>query len=81
MLNGPMWGPSMTATRPATRSDTNWKERVCWPSPYTVMGLSVSACATKLLTTRPSSRAIRGPYVLKIRTMRTCGEGAVRLFL
>lgn len=28
--------------------------------------------ATKLLTTRPSSSDIRGPYVLKIRAMRTC---------
>jgi hypothetical protein len=33
---------------------------------------AVLAWATKLDTTRPSSNAMRGPYVLKIRTMRIC---------
>lgn len=33
---------------------------------------SKRTCATKLLTTRPSSRHIRGPYVLKMRAIRTC---------
>ncbi len=42
-LKGPRCGPSMTDTMPATRSDTYWKLRVCCPSPYTVMGLLVSA--------------------------------------
>jgi hypothetical protein len=58
---------------PSMRSDTYWKERVCWPSPKMVSGCPVSACATKLDTTRPSSSAMLGPYVLKMRTTRTCG--------
>eukprot|EP00976_Prorocentrum_cordatum_P069994 1179762-Prorocentrum_minimum.AAC.8 len=35
---GPVCSPSISATSPATRSDTYWKERVCEPSPYTVRG-------------------------------------------
>eukprot|EP00955_Chlamydomonas_euryale_P028842 304062-Chlamydomonas_euryale.AAC.11 len=56
---------------PLTRSEIYWNERVCVPSPYTVSGLPDSACATKLDTTRPSSSAMRGPYVLKMRMRRT----------
>jgi hypothetical protein len=47
------------------------KLRVWLPSPNTVMSLPCSAWTMKLLTARPSSGLICGPYVLKMRTMRT----------
>jgi hypothetical protein len=78
ILKGPLLLPSMTAAKPAMRSLTYWNERVWLPSPYTVMGVPVRACDTKLDTTRPSSSAMRGPYVLNMRTMRTCGHEASR---
>ncbi len=40
------------------------------PSPYTVTSSPRSACMMKFGTTRPSSVRMRGPNVLKMRTMR-----------
>ncbi len=54
---------------PSTRSSTYWIERVWLPSPATVSGSPASACVTKVGTARPSSGRIRGPWVLKIRTI------------
>ena len=56
-----MCSPSIRATSPATRSSTYWKDRVWDPSPNTVRLSPRRAWAKKLLTTRPSSNAIRGP--------------------
>ena len=47
-----------------------WNERVCAPSPNTVIGAPVSACPMKAGIARPSFNRMRGPNVLKIRTMR-----------
>ena len=101
------WRKGMVENRreKLTKSETNWKLLVCFPSPYTVMGSFLKAwitsrlfqltysyqwCfsisvgweahgyqitwATKLLTTRPSSMHIRGPYVLKILAILTCRD-------
>jgi hypothetical protein len=46
-------------------------ERVCVPLPCSVIGWPRSAWVMKVGTARPSSGRIRGPYVLKIRTMPT----------
>jgi len=61
----------ISASRPCSRSDTYWKDRVCEPSPYSVSESPRSACLMKLETTRPSSGSMRGPKVLKMRAMRT----------
>jgi hypothetical protein len=44
-------------------------ERVWPPVPCTVIGSPRSAWLMKVGMARPSSGRIRGPYVLKIRTM------------
>lgn len=55
---------------PSTRSETKVNERVWEPSPKTVRGSPASAWLMSEGTIRPSFARIRGPYVLKIRTMR-----------
>mmetsp|Transcript_36242 Transcript_36242/g.121392 ORF Transcript_36242/g.121392 Transcript_36242/m.121392 type:complete len:280 (+) Transcript_36242:604-1443(+) len=60
-LTGPMvldWFISFIS--PSTRSSTKQKERVCFPSPYTVMSSPLMACMTKFETTRPSYGCIPG---------------------
>ena len=54
---------------PAMRSDTKQNDRVCCPSPKTVIGRSCSAWRMNVGIARPSCGRIRGPYVLKIRTI------------
>ena len=44
-------------------------DRVWLPSPATVIGRPVRACVAKAGIARPSFGRIRGPWVLKIRTI------------
>src|SRR6185436_15457099 len=46
---------------PSTRSETKQNERVCFPSPNTVIGSPASAWGMNAGTTRPSRTRIRGP--------------------
>ena len=54
---------------PSTRSSTKQNERVCEPSPYTVMGWPLRAWLMNAGSARPPFTPLRGPYVLKMRTM------------
>ncbi len=71
MLIGPVCSPSSRARKPRTSSSTKQNDRVWLPSPNTVIGSPRSAWTRKLDTDRPSSTRMFGPYVLKMRTMRT----------
>ena len=70
MFTGSCTSDSASEMSPRTRSSTKQKLRVWEPSPNTVSGLSVSAWRRKVGMARPSCGRIRGPYVLKIRTMQ-----------
>ena len=60
---------SARSTIPRMRSSTKQKLRVCEPSPNTVTGLPSSDWRKKVGIARPSFARIRGPYMLKIRTI------------
>jgi hypothetical protein len=61
MLTGRCWPDSASRISPSTRSETKQKDRVCAPSPKTVIGRSCSAWRRKVGIARPSCGRMRGP--------------------
>src|SRR5262249_23699501 len=70
MLTGSLTGASISRPMPSTRSSMYWKDRVCDPSPNTVSGPPPTPWVTNAGTARPALARMRGPNVLKIRTIR-----------
>ena len=69
MFTGSFSFESISRMIPSTRSVMYVKLRVWFPSPKTVTSSLRSACDMNAGTARPSLTRMRGPYVLKMRTI------------